>query len=58
MLYLLANEMWKMPTEQCTFIRDYVIAYIYQVTPFSPVDYVPHTEQHFTVCYEMKTNGT
>ncbi len=36
----------------------YCDVYIYQITPFYPVNYVPHTGRRFTVSYEMKTNVT
>ncbi len=32
--------------------------YIHQITPFYPVDYVPHTGRRYTVSEKMKTNVT
>ncbi len=40
-----------MPTKSCSFIREYVIVYIYQSTPFLPL-------WNIAVSYDMKTNVT
>ncbi len=44
------------PTLQ--FYSEVCDVYIYQITSFYPLDYVPHTRRRFTVSYEMKTNVT
>ncbi len=30
------KKLWKMPTKLCSFIREHLIVYIYQITPFFP----------------------